>query len=200
MLHILLIISMMTDGFSRTSSIPQISEDIDAIALKTNSEKAFELAEEINTKLDSLKVIVDQAVSEPVGDDDSDSDTDDTDSDTGDDDSDYMGDDIVEVDFDSDSVELQFYVMSQCPYGLQVENGIAPVLEKLGDAVDFKLDFIGNGTVLLEGQVAGIHMVTPFIGLVPFNAVSQDSQVDQVVVISAEMIPPAGSVSFGNVF
>ncbi len=46
--------------------------------------------------------------------------------------------------------ELEFYVMSKCPYGVEVENSIKPVLDKLGDSVVFKLDFIstdnGDGT------------------------------------------------------
>lgn len=41
-----------------------------------------------------------------------------------------------------DAVKVEFYVMSQCPYGTQVENAIAPVLETMGDAVDFRLDYI----------------------------------------------------------
>ena len=45
-----------------------------------------------------------------------------------------------------DKVKVEFYVMSQCPYGTQVENAIAPVLENLGNAVDFRLDFIGQET------------------------------------------------------
>jgi 2-hydroxychromene-2-carboxylate isomerase len=41
-----------------------------------------------------------------------------------------------------DKVSVEFYVMSQCPYGTEVEDAIAPVLESMGDSVDFKLDFI----------------------------------------------------------
>ena len=44
------------------------------------------------------------------------------------------------------TVDLQFYVMSQCPYGTQVEDGIAPVLQKFGNAINFELDFIGSGS------------------------------------------------------
>ncbi|MBW2964989.1 thioredoxin domain-containing protein, partial [Candidatus Woesearchaeota archaeon] len=39
---------------------------------------------------------------------------------------------------------VTFYVMSQCPYGTQVEDAIEPVLEKLGSNVNFRLEFIGN--------------------------------------------------------
>jgi len=34
--------------------------------------------------------------------------------------------------------------MSQCPFGTQVEKGIAPVLKKIGNNMDFQLNFIGN--------------------------------------------------------
>jgi Gamma interferon inducible lysosomal thiol reductase (GILT) len=42
--------------------------------------------------------------------------------------------------------KLEFFVMSQCPYGVQVMNAIAPVAEKLGDNLDFQLNFIGSMT------------------------------------------------------
>lgn len=44
------------------------------------------------------------------------------------------------------SVTVDMYVMSQCPYGVQAENGIAPSLDLLGDSVDFNLYFIGSGS------------------------------------------------------
>jgi 2-hydroxychromene-2-carboxylate isomerase len=47
---------------------------------------------------------------------------------------------------DKDKVKVEFYVMSQCPYGTQVENAIAPALENLGDAVNFQLDYIVSET------------------------------------------------------
>lgn len=43
-----------------------------------------------------------------------------------------------------DAVKLDFYVMSQCPYGTQVEDAIAPVLKKFGDSIDFSISFIAN--------------------------------------------------------
>ncbi|MBD3259280.1 thioredoxin domain-containing protein [Candidatus Woesearchaeota archaeon] len=46
--------------------------------------------------------------------------------------------------FDGEKVKIDFYVMSQCPYGTQVEDAIAPVLKTMGDAVDFELNFIGG--------------------------------------------------------
>jgi glutaredoxin len=41
-------------------------------------------------------------------------------------------------------VELQFFIMSQCPFGVQVMDGVIPALQELGSAVDFKVDFIGK--------------------------------------------------------
>lgn len=38
------------------------------------------------------------------------------------------------------SVEL--FVMSHCPYGTQMEKGILPVVDQLGDAIDFQLKFV----------------------------------------------------------
>jgi len=39
---------------------------------------------------------------------------------------------------------LEMYVMSECPYGVQVENAIAPVKEKLGNALDVQINYIGQ--------------------------------------------------------
>lgn len=47
---------------------------------------------------------------------------------------------------DKDKVKVEFYVMSQCPYGTQVENAIAPALENLGGTVNFQLDYIVSET------------------------------------------------------
>jgi protein-disulfide isomerase len=40
--------------------------------------------------------------------------------------------------------KLEFFVMSKCPYGVQVEKAVAPVLDKLGGNVDFHVTFIGQ--------------------------------------------------------
>lgn len=44
------------------------------------------------------------------------------------------------------SVDVTFYVMSQCPYGTQVEDAIEPVLKEIGSNVNFRLEFIGQET------------------------------------------------------
>ncbi|MFA6106402.1 MAG: hypothetical protein WC745_01870 [Patescibacteria group bacterium] len=41
----------------------------------------------------------------------------------------------------SDKPAVELFVMSHCPYGTQIEKGIIPVVEKLGNKIDFKLKF-----------------------------------------------------------
>jgi len=38
--------------------------------------------------------------------------------------------------------EVELFIMSHCPYGTQIEKGIIPVVEKLGNKIDFKLRFV----------------------------------------------------------
>ena len=52
------------------------------------------------------------------------------------------------------AVKVEFFVMSQCPYGVQVENGVKDALEKLGPDVDFKVDFIGSAK---DGTLTSMH-------------------------------------------
>jgi len=54
-----------------------------------------------------------------------------------------------------DKVKLEFYVMSQCPYGTQVEDAIKPVLDKIGGSVDFHLDYIANDNG--DGTFGSLH-------------------------------------------
>ena len=54
-----------------------------------------------------------------------------------------------------DKVKVEFYVMSQCPYGTQVENAIMSVLENMGDAIDFQLNYIASETS--PGQFQSLH-------------------------------------------
>jgi formylmethanofuran dehydrogenase subunit D len=37
---------------------------------------------------------------------------------------------------------VKLFVMSYCPYGTQIEKGILPVLDTLGDKIDFTLEFV----------------------------------------------------------
>ncbi len=47
----------------------------------------------------------------------------------------------AEVKTKKDKPEVELFVMSHCPYGTQIEKGILPVLEILGDKIDFELKF-----------------------------------------------------------
>lgn len=42
----------------------------------------------------------------------------------------------------SDRPEVKLFVMSYCPYGTQIEKGILPALDVLGDKIDFTLEFV----------------------------------------------------------
>jgi len=49
---------------------------------------------------------------------------------------------------------LEMYVMSQCPYGVQVVNAVAPVKQQLGDGLNLKIGYIGNGAA---GNFQSLH-------------------------------------------
>ena len=42
----------------------------------------------------------------------------------------------------SEKPQVELFVMSHCPFGTQIEKGILPVLELLGDKIDFQLKFV----------------------------------------------------------
>jgi len=42
----------------------------------------------------------------------------------------------------SEKPEVEVFVMSHCPYGTQIEKGILPVAELLGDKIDFSVKFV----------------------------------------------------------
>lgn len=48
----------------------------------------------------------------------------------------------AEVSQKSDKPTVELFVMSHCPYGTQIEKGILPVLDLLGDKIDFQLKFV----------------------------------------------------------
>lgn len=55
----------------------------------------------------------------------------------------------------ADAVKVEFFVMSQCPFGVQVVNGVKEAVDRLGTEVDFRLEFIGNKGV--NGELASMH-------------------------------------------
>ncbi len=48
---------------------------------------------------------------------------------------------VSTVEQKSDKPVVELFVMSHCPYGLQMEKGILPVVKTLGDKIDFNLKF-----------------------------------------------------------
>lgn len=87
----------------------------------------------------------------------------------------------------SEQVKLDFYVMSQCPYGTQVEDGIAPVLEKLGDSVDFNLNFIATESA--DGSFTSLHGQTEVDGnIVQLCAIEHepDKYMDMIVCMNKD--------------
>lgn len=51
-------------------------------------------------------------------------------------------------------VQLEFFIMSKCPFGVKVMQAITPVLEKMGDNVDLKVDYIGREK---DGELTSMH-------------------------------------------
>src|SRR3989338_2015356 len=58
------------------------------------------------------------------------------------------------VGLNENAVPVEMYVMSQCPYGTQVEDAIKPVLDELKGNVNFNLEFIGNDQ---GGTLVSLH-------------------------------------------
>jgi glutaredoxin len=53
-----------------------------------------------------------------------------------------------------EKVGLDFHIMSKCPFGVKVLQGVTPVLEKMGNRVDFKVHYIGKET---DGELTSMH-------------------------------------------
>ncbi|MBN2803481.1 MAG: hypothetical protein JXR91_10325 [Deltaproteobacteria bacterium] len=51
-------------------------------------------------------------------------------------------------------VKLDFHIMSKCPFGARVVNTIIPVLEQMGDNIDFNLHYIGREQ---NGELKSMH-------------------------------------------
>jgi hypothetical protein len=59
----------------------------------------------------------------------------------------------------SDKPKVELFIMSHCPYGVQMEKGILPVLDTLGDKIDFELkfnDYAMHGQKELDEQLRQI--------------------------------------------
>lgn len=51
-------------------------------------------------------------------------------------------------------VTLDFHIMSKCPFGVKVIQAITPVIEKMGDAVQFNVHYIGKEK---DGELTSMH-------------------------------------------
>ena len=51
--------------------------------------------------------------------------------------------------------KVELYIMQQCPYGVQAENGFKDVVDKLGADVDIRLEFIGDKSP--QGDLTSMH-------------------------------------------
>ena len=55
---------------------------------------------------------------------------------------------------------LELFVMSYCPFGVQAEEKIIPIVKEFGDKIDFKLQFIAQ-----EKEAPSAQDITPFTSL-----------------------------------
>ena len=64
---------------------------------------------------------------------------------------------------------LELFVMSYCPYGVQAEEKIIPIVKKFGDMIDFKLQFIAQ-----EKENPSAQDITPFTSLHGYPEVAEN--------------------------
>ena len=64
---------------------------------------------------------------------------------------------------------LELFVMSYCPYGVQAEEKIIPIVKKFGDAIDFKLQFIAE-----EKEASSPQDITPFTSLHGYPEIAEN--------------------------
>lgn len=64
---------------------------------------------------------------------------------------------------------LELFVMSYCPFGVQAEEKIIPIVKEFGDAIDFKLQFIAK-----EKEAPSPQDITPFTSLHGYPEVAEN--------------------------
>lgn len=64
---------------------------------------------------------------------------------------------------------LELFVMSYCPYGVQAEEKLIPIVKKFGDKIDFKLQFIAQ-----EKKEPSAQYITPFTSLHGYPEVAEN--------------------------
>ncbi|MCU0661129.1 MAG: hypothetical protein MUC50_02250 [Myxococcota bacterium] len=60
-----------------------------------------------------------------------------------------------------EKVALTFHIMSKCPFGVKVVEAVLPVMEKMGDRVDLKIEYIGKEK---DGALTSMHGETEVQG------------------------------------
>ena len=64
---------------------------------------------------------------------------------------------------------VELFVMSYCPYGVQAEEKLIPIIKEFGDAIDFKLQFIAQ-----EKEEPSAQDITPFTSLHGYPEVAEN--------------------------
>ena len=64
---------------------------------------------------------------------------------------------------------LELFVMSYCPYGVQAEEKLLPIVKEFGDEIDFKLQFIAQ-----EKNEPSAQDITPFTSLHGYPEVAEN--------------------------
>ena len=64
---------------------------------------------------------------------------------------------------------LELFVMSYCPYGVQAEEKIIPIIKEFGNKIDFKLQFIAQ-----EKEEPSPQDITPFVSLHGYPEVAEN--------------------------
>ena len=64
---------------------------------------------------------------------------------------------------------LELFVMSYCPYGVQAEEKLIPIVKEFGDQIDFRLQFIAQ-----EKETPSPQDITPFTSLHGYPEVAEN--------------------------
>ena len=64
---------------------------------------------------------------------------------------------------------LELFVMSYCPYGVQAEEQLIPIVKKFGDKINFRMQFIAE-----EKEASSTQDITPFVSLHGYLEVAEN--------------------------
>ena len=64
---------------------------------------------------------------------------------------------------------VELFVMSYCPYSVQTEEQLIPIVKKFGSKIDFKLRFIAE-----EKEASSTQDITPFVSLHGYPEVAEN--------------------------